>query len=393
MPNFRFILSSFAVVLMSIFLSCTEEESDFYVKVIDDKGVPLVGVKIQVYIGYDYYAYYTDNDGRALLPSYAHGERAIFRKDQFFTVTVEELISEEYVLISTPYVLMEIGEVHGTAVRFIADQIITVDWDDEYRVYTYDESGVMEEILLPFPHSPAGCRFDGDTLWFSSGDGNIYAYDLSDIFNPSLLLQLEVDDPLIAFAHKDSILAVGRNEGNSNQPIRIFSFHSDNTLIELDRIEGFIVNQMFFQSDYLVTLLFSHNFLAVFDLSDPSDIQLSHVDYFPRDPEYSFMWGDTLGLVSDWGHGWYLHGLIEFTSPFEYNSFAGMIVDGRITQMISDSLAVGIYLDDYQSLCVFEGNYYGFRAKAVLSEGYNGHNGAKPPYFIIGDKLWRLEER
>jgi hypothetical protein len=145
-----------------------------------------------------------------------------------------------------------------------------------------------------------------------------------------------------------------------------------------------------------VALCFDNNFLTIFDVSNPTDVQLIFVDYF-YNPEYSFLWGDTLGLAYNYGWGGHRYQLIEFTHPANPEIFAGFLADGRIFEIINDTLAVGRYCtftEDYGSLCVFKGNLESFQAIAILSEeGYPGHQGSRPPYFIIGGKLWRLEQR
>lgn len=374
-----------------------EERSDFYVAVSDHQGNPLEGVRIHGGIDWDHFSVFTDSTGKALLPKHAYGLRTSFRKNQYYTISVEELRPDDYILYPTPYIMSEIGEVTGQAVRFTSDQIIAINYDGEYRVYNYDESGVTEEFLLELPYGPRGFRLERDTLWFSAYDGNIYAYYIIDPFNPSLMLQLDIDDGSIIFDRKDSILAAGPYYATVNRPLRVLSFQPDGSVNELYRIEDFIVNQIFFLSDYLVVLAFEHNFLSIFDVSNPSTVRLALV-YYLYEPESSFLWGDTLGITYRESGGSFRCRLFEFPDPVTPVMFANFTANGQITEIINDTLAVGRYCTysyDYGSLCIFNGSILSeFQAIAILSEeGYPEHQGCRPPYFIIGGKLWKLEER
>ena len=400
MPDIKYILKSVLIVVLFLGFSCDESpfqpgESDFYVTVFDDKG-PLEGVIIQGGIDWDYYCVVTDNGGKALLPHYAYRLQAIFRKNNHYTLSVDEVKPDDYVLSRTPYILTEIGEVEGKAVRFQSDRIVTLNHDGEYRVYSYDENGVTEEFLMEFPQEPRWFRFQRDTLWFSAYDGGIYAYYIIDVFDPHLRLHLDFDRGLSVFDWQDSILAVA-SYGPGFRALEICSFHPDSSFYELYRLEDFIVNQIFFRPGYLVVLGFDHNLLSVFDISDPSDIRLAAVNY-QYETVSSFLWGDTLGINHSYDGVNFRCRLFEFSDPVNPLMFANFAVDGQITEVINDTLAIGRYYAyeyDYGSPCIFMGSILSYlEAIAILSEEeYPEHQGACPPYFLISNKLWKLEER
>jgi hypothetical protein len=112
----------------------------------------------------------------------------------------------------------------------------------------------------------------------------------------------------------------------------------------------------------------------------------------------SFLWGDTLGINYGYFRVSFGCRLFEFADPVNPVMFANFSVGGQITEVINDTLAVGRYYAyqyDYGSPCIFMGSILShLEAIAILSEEeYPEHQGARPPYFLISDKLWKLEER
>jgi hypothetical protein len=399
MPGKSYILISVITAALFLYLACEENpfqpgETDFYVTVFDYSG-PLEGVVIQGGIDWDYFYVVTDSQGQALIPGRAYGRRATFRKNNYFSDAIDELKPGEYTLLPTPFILTEIGEVAGEAIKFGSDQIVTINHGGEYRVYSYNEYGVTEETMIEFPYEPRWFRFQRDTLWFSGYDGDIYAYYMIDVFNPHLRLHLELDSPSSIFDWKDSLLAVGTPHSSLNSALGIYSFYPDSSYNELYRLEDFWVDQIFFVSDYLVTLGFYNNLLSVFDVSNPSDIRLAVVNYH-YNPVGSFMWGDTLGINYGYGGSSSRCRLFEFSDALNPEMIANFPVEGEIKEIYNDSIAVGYHYGYYYgSPCVFNGSIYeGLQAVAIFSEGtYPPFGGGGPPYFIMGGKLWKLEER
>jgi hypothetical protein len=364
---------------------------------LDNLGLPLEGVIIQGGIDWTHFYVITDNQGRALIPGGAYDLMATLRKNNFFTKRIDQLKPGAYSMYPTPYVFTEIGDIQGEAVKFRSDQIVTINNDGEYRVYSYDENGVTEEGMTTLPYEPRFFKFQRDSLWFLANDGDIYVYYMVDVFNPFLRLHLDLNRELSIFDWDDSLLAVGSPYSTGSGVLEIFSFYSDSSLYELDEIGDFIIEQIFFVSDYLVILGFQHSHLSVFDISNPSRINLAHFSYLYT-AESSFLWGDTLGINYGWGGNNIRCRLFDLSDPVNPAMIANFAVDGPITEMINDTLAVGRYKTyeyDYGSPCVFRGsNPSNLQTVALLSEqGYSEHRGNRAPYFIIGEKLWRLEER
>ena len=390
------ILFSAAII---IFISCDDKGPsplpDFTVKVIDDQGQSLEGAFIEGGIDWDHFRVATDSRGKAVVPGHARNNRVIIFKNNYFSIYENYLVPDDYVLTPTPFILTEIGSLEGDAVWFKSGRIITVTYQGAYHVYSYDDNGVSEIASAQLPPGARNFQLYGDTLWYASHDEGIYAFSLDDTFNPQQLLHLNISGVIWPYARKDTIIAVGSYFGSGS--IRVFSHDWQSDFTPLDSIGDFLVRKMKFISDYLIIIGNYYNLPTIFNLRDPTDIRLA---YNGDNPEYNFGFfhGDTLVLRSTHGNAWYGHGYLEIdlSDPANPSDLDGFTARGRIEDIADDSTAVGRYYYHDSALSVFRRNSQGdFETIAIVSEfyGHREHHGCNPPYFIIGDRLWKMEER
>lgn len=384
---------------LALFVFCDEKGSspgpDFTVRVIDDQGQPLEGAYIEGGIDWDHFRIATDSRGKAVIPGHARYERVTIYKNNFFSLIENYLSPDDYVLVPTPFILAEIGSLEGDAIRFEPNRILTVTYSGNYRVYGYNDNDVIEIASAEFPYQVKNFKLYDNTLWYTTHDNGIYVYSLTDPLNPAQVYHLDISGYLEPFAQKDSIVVVGPLSGHG--PIRVFSYSDIGTVDELDRIGDFSVGHLSFISDYLIKLQGQGDPLTIFDLSDPSDIRLVynvHYDGYDR----PLMHSDSLILT---GAGRAMSGIREYKMidlsdpryPLEEYDFSAT---GQIEDIIDDSTAIGRFYFDDTALCVFRRNPQGdFETIAIVSEfyGYKEHQGCNPPYFIIGDRLWKMEEQ
>ena len=72
-----------------------------------------------------------------------------------------------------------IGEVIGKKITFTKNEIITLDYAGNYRVYSYNDQSVMENYTEKLHESATAIRKTivlGDTLWFSTHESGVFAY-------------------------------------------------------------------------------------------------------------------------------------------------------------------------------------------------------------------------
>jgi hypothetical protein len=386
------------LTVLFILFACDRKVSspgpDFSVRVIDHQGQPIQGAYIEGGFDWEYFRVATDRRGWATLPGYARGLRATIYKNNYFSIIKNGLIPNSYMLNPTPYIFTEIGEIEGTAIRFDSHQLLTITYQGEYHVYSYDDNAVSEIASSELPLVVRNFKLYGDTLWYAAYDDGIYVYSLADPLNPQQLFHLNISGILWPFARKDTIVAVG--SFFSSGPLRVFSYNSEGAILELDSMENFLMAKMTFISDYVITLRNYSNLLTVFDLADPADIRLAFNGYYDG-YETPFLYGDTIIITGDGNatSGTRGYQAIDLSNPEDPANTYAFTATGRIEEMVNDSTAVGRYYYHGDALCVFRRvSLTQFETIGIVSElGYREHGGCKPPYFIIGERLWKLEER
>jgi hypothetical protein len=396
----KFILNVIAILLAITINSCdknsSSSQSPFEITVTDTDGLPLEGAIVEGGLDWDSFRVTTDNLGRAVLPEYARDVRATIRKNDHFSLIENYLRPGVYAIAPTPRILTEIGEVEGDLIRFDSSRILTVNYQGEYRVYDFNGHDLTEIVMFEFPHEVKEFKLYGIFFWYTTHQDGIYVYSLADPLNPAEIFHLNIDGYLQGFDVMDSLVAVGPNSGPG--PIRLYSFHYDGSATELDRIEDFSANKLYFRSHYLITTGFSTDTFCIFDISDPTDIRFvrrGHYDGFIS----PYLSGQTLILRANSGNGAsgeYGYIMIDLSDPPKPVNFGDFFAEGAIENFKDDLIAAGRYYFDDYALSVFErapdGNY---EAVAMVSEfqSYPELNGADPPYFLMGGKLWKLEQR
>ncbi len=383
----------------------------FEVRVLTSEYEPVAGAWIDVGFDWTRCRVKTDSDGIAVVPNSARGRYAEIHKDNFYPVTVNPLEPGWYYLYPTPARLERIGTVAGRSVRFDPDRLFTLEYAGVYHAYSYDESAVTE---LASAEIEAGAivdfEFAGDTLWLSTHDDGVYAYSLEDPLNPILLRHLDIDGYLGPIAVKDSTIAVG--SWDAGQPVRVFSFTPGGEMSLVSTIQAYEVQQMEYRSHFLVMVSYGSLWLSraatlrVVDMTDASSPRIA----------YSLVeQGARVGLILD--HHVLLGPsiteeteFISYTTIFmddpENPAYAGRTVSRVWLESVSDdSYAVGSYcmaFGDYpwcsqygmQTGVAVGGIQSTFNAVAVLFDILPDRPGVhRPPFFVIGGALWRLEEQ
>lgn len=396
----NFISKIIPFILLVAIYSCDDDPSSpgsaFEVMVTDTHGVPLEGAILEGGIDWEYFRIVTDSRGRAEMPGFARDIRTTIRKNNYLSLIENYLRPGVYTLWRMPRMLTEIGDIEGDLIRFEYFRILTINYGGEYRVYDFDGSSLSEALMVEFPYQVKEFKLIGDLLWYTTHHNGIYVYSLFDSMDPEEYFHLDIDGYLQAFDVRDSLVAVASSSGPG--PIRLFSYYNDGTVTQLDSMANFTARRVYFRSHYLITTGYTTDLYCVFDVADPADIRFvyrGNLDGY----ESLFLRGDTLILKSTGGNasrGKYNYFMIDMSDPADPSDAGEFTANGRIEYIIDDYTAVGRYYFDNNALSVFLWDPHGeFVSVAMVSEfyGYRYHHGSTPPYFLIGEKLWKLEER
>ena len=376
-------------------LCCTGEQEPFEVSVVDPNDAPVAGAWIEGGFDWTWFKVYTDSNGIALVPGHARGERATIMKDNYLPLLVEMLDIRQYILEPTPQLLRLIGTAEGTAIIFEVDNLVTLSYQGDYYVYTYDDQGVVEITSTVLPSTMKQFKLFGDTLWFTTHDDGIYVYSVADILQPQLLFHLGITGNLDAFAVKDSIIVVC-NPHNPG-PLRIFTYSPSGQFQELARMSEFIADEMTIRDSYLILVGGEASMPTVFDLTYPEQPVLVYIGLEPGAETGLIL--DTILVVVPEYHSYIsnvsvTYKLLSLTNPAN-PYFCGVFhADAWLYDIINNEYALGDYVGYYVTV-VLAGNITdGFATVALITEPFHpSYGGSRPPYFLIGDQLWILEPR
>lgn len=372
-------------------------EGPFTVTVLKSSGEPLEGAVIEGGLDWDAFEVTTDSTGHASLPDHARGVKAVIHLDNYFPLPVTLKEPFRYSLTPTPKRLRLLGNVEGSVARFSPGRLATVDYHGKYHLYAFDEGGLAEIASAEVPRTVKQIELSGDTLWLSTHEDGVFACSLADPEHPVEVLHLDIPGCTSLFALRDHLIVVG-DYGNV-LPLGVYLFAADGTFEETARFGDFYVSSIVFVEGYLVVTGYRDAHPRVYALDDPSHPVLV---YDGADPRYwsGFSYGNQYIQIPEWVDitenavfGW-----LDLTNPAAPRPAGLVRADSLLISLIDDATAIGYYYTLGNALSVLKGNLVaGFRTAAVISEhphyDLNEFGGCAPPFFVISNRLWVLEER
>ncbi len=370
------------------------ETGAFTAKVTSASGIALEGAAIEGGVDWESFSVKTDPLGKAVLPAYAGLQGAVIHLDNYFPILVTLKRPYTYALTPAPRRLKPLGGVSGAAVRFETGHLTTVDYNGGYHLYAFDAAGVAEIATAQLASKAIKqTRMIGDTLWLATHEDGIYACSLADPYNPQMIQHLAIPGNSAVFALNGSIAAVGNFEDQDS--VRVFSFQADGSFQELARFGDYYVASLEFLGDYLVVANYYNSHPKVYNLSDPANPVLV---YNGTEPDYWY------GVLS--GTQFVLnprarnsdHKRIDLANPASPQIAGIFPADSELLSFLGTTMAVGRYNLVGSAVTVLQGNFYsGYTTIAVVSGESirlsNDFGGCSPPYFVIGNRLWILEDR
>lgn len=393
------------IIIFTMLSGCDDNSLEipkpFEIRVTAQDGEPVVGATIEGGIDWDAFKVQTNSEGVAVLNETALKGGVVIYKTNYLPITVYKIVPNNvYTLKKTAKQLNLIGNIEGKAVRFTHNELITLDYNGNYHLYSYNDQSVSEIFSQPLNDSIVAIpefHLIGSQLWIATHNSGIFVYSIQNPSSPQLLFSLPVTDYLGPFVVKDSILVVG--DKWKPGPVRFFVYRQNGYLKELARIQNYFVRNMLFIGNNLIITGNSESLPTIFDISNIISPKLL---YNGLDWEYksAFFYNQKLILTPQYAYGgenptldYKLLDLTNPALPVQQNIFSA---DSWLTGLASDNIAYGNYYFHNQTISILEGDIYGyyFQTIATVSErAYEGVAGAFPPYFIIGNGLWKLVDR
>jgi len=375
-------------------------QQQFEVEVLSISGQPLDSATISGGLDWTSFKVQTNENGIAILPSYALGEGALIYRNNFFPYQVESLSPTQYFITPTPKQFKLIGDIAGWSIRFGPGTLITVDYHGGYHLYSYSDQGITEIASAQIAKHIKKTQLHGDKLWFSTHDEGIYVYSLEDPFSPQLMFQLEIPGCLGPFALKDTFVVVGDTSTNADS-IRIYSYNTSGKCQEIARFGDYYVEMLAIIGNYLIVLNYYNCLPAIYDLRDPANPCLVYKSAEP-DYWYGFLFRNYLNLIprsiSELRESQNIYKIIDLSNPADPLTFGFFSADSQLLEIINETTAIGRYYLWSGAISVLNGDMtQGFKTVAIITDNpfiqiyIHESEGCSPPYFIIGEQLWKLE--
>jgi hypothetical protein len=396
-------MRSTIIIAALAFLICACDDDGYHpigqfaVRVVDSgDSRPLAEARLHGGFDWEDFNVTTNSDGVAWLPNFAHEFTTTISRDDYFSIRVENIHSRTYAIGKTPLRLVSLGELHERenirAIRLRGDMLSTISYQGGYRVYEIGETGITELGAAQFESPVKDFKLFGDTLWYITHDSGVFVYTLEDLFAPRQLRHYDVSGYLLYFDRKDSLVAVGYDD------LRLYYCPPDGEARWLASLDMIGIRDAVLISDYLVVIGdYPAAFVKVFDLTDPAHPDLIR-DIIYADYDRVFLHGDSVVLGS-WEpseySGLYDYSVIDLSDPANPQTAYSFTADGRLVDIVDDTLAFGNYIFDGDALTVFRRDAeFDFHAIAIRSHHfyYVEYGGASPPYFIIGRDLCKLTD-
>jgi hypothetical protein len=348
-------------------------------------------------IDWDAYRVKTDANGHATLPSSAWNQDAVIHLDNHVPRRVILMVPYRYELAPTSQRLRLLGSVEGQAVLFAPGRLATLDYQGTYHLYAVDGIGLAEIATIEFPPGVRQARLIGDTLWLAAYHDGIFAYSLADPEHPLEELHLAIPGVNRVFALRGNMVVVGNDKEVSS--LGVYFFEADGTFVEAARLGDFYVAAIDFIDGYLVATGYSRAHPRVYDLDDPAHPLLV---YESDGPEHwsGFLHGRQYIQIPqrDLISGNTVYTRLDLTAPALPVEAGTFRADSRLVAMIDENTAVGYHYVLGNALSVLKGGpTVGYWTAAVISEDphydLNIFGGCAPPYFVISERLWVLEDR
>ena len=394
------VLSVLAIPLILLLAGCQTRavdprEESFSVTVHDHTGRPIEGIIIEGGVDWDSFQVPTDASGRAELPGSANGGEAFLHLNNYFPRRVVLRWPFRYEMTATPQRLRLLGDAPGKVVGAAPGRLATMDYYGNYHLYAIDEAGLTEISTSPVARLIRQVEPIADAVWVSTQHGGIYSYSLADLEHPVEQLHLAIPGDTPVFARRDNVVAVGNTAAQAS--IGVFSFMPDGTFTELSRFFDSYVSGLAFIGDFLVVTGYSSAHPKIYDISNPVSPVLV---WDAADPAFwnGFLFGRAYIQIPHGDSGELSHGRLDLSNPLLPQSGQAFQSDSLLEALINDHTAVGYYRVLGNALSVLNGSVSsGFHTVAIVSEDprydLNQFGGCAPPFYVIGERLWVLEER
>jgi len=284
----------------------------------------------------------TDSGGYAQLPAYAANLEAGVVAMNHYPRLIRIQAGTEYGLGCTAVELRWMGSSNLYPVKFVKDTLIHLDYNGDLVTFLYSHAGMTEAAHVPLAPLRRQAILVGDTLWFTTNDKGVYAYDIANPASPRLLLHLPIDEYLGPIAVVDSLVIVA-NHWEAG-PVEIYVFRPDGSWSLLTKWGELWVERLEVKNGALI--IYGHD--------DPALTILSIDD--PAHPQELFSWGNpyyqgtfrvgdsvvfipAVGLYSEG----YIHLILDISNPTSPIWRGNLISEARLEGLPNDTMAVGSY--------------------------------------------------
>ena len=179
-------------------------------------------------------------------------------------------------------------------------------------------------------------------------------------------------------------------------PLRLLKYNKDGNFEEISKVENYFVREMKTIGNYVILLGNNDCLPTVFDISNPHSPRLTY-----NGLEYEFQNGlffeNTVILTPRYGSGGdniqLEYKVLDISNPKSPTYSTKFSADSWINKIITDNIAFGRYYYHNSTISILSKNITSrFHTIATLSSQFyiDDNVDAYPPYYLIDNKLWKL---
>ena len=377
-------------------------DSPFEISIVDKNVEPIKDAIIRGGLDWTDYTAFTNDKGIAVLPGYAVQYKAFIYCNNFYPFYDSIPDSHKLILRRTSRLFDSIGIVLGNAVIFNDNEIVTLDYIGNYRVYKYDDSHVENFFTLNLGDSVKAIthtELHADTLWISTHSSGIYSFIIGDNYKPRLISHYAVEGKIKYFLIRGEFILVAQHNY-----LRVLSAGKENHYNEIQKLKtGPTTDFRDRQSlkiigNYLFLISFTGQ-IEIFDISDPSSYKLIWNEELVNYVDFLFYKTYLIRRLENKTDDWNAnlqYNVMDIRNPEKPEDEEPFFCKAQIKGFTSDNCAYGFWCGN-SLFTIADGSIdKGFKVNGIYTQegdqtGYEELGGVHYPYYLFKGKLLKLK--
>lgn len=378
------------------------KDNPFEISIFDKNEEPIKDAIIRGGLDWTNYSAFTNDKGIAVLPGYAVQYKAFIYRNNFYPFYDSIPASHKLKLSRTSRLLDSIGVVLGNAIIFNDNEIVTLDYIGNYRVYKYDDSHVENFLTVNLGDSVIAIthtELHADTLWISTHASGIYSFYIGDNYKPRLISHYAVDGKIKYFLIWGEFIIVAQHNY-----LRVLSAGKENNYNEIQKLKtspttDFRDRQSLkIIGNYLFLISFTGQ-IEIYDISDPYSFKLTWNEELVNYVDFLFYKTYLIRRIEnriDDLNANLQYDVMDISNPEKPENEKSFFCKAQIKGFTSDNCAYGFWCGNILFTIADGSIEKGFKVNGIYTQegeqtGYEELGGVHYPYYLFKGKLLKLK--